>query len=183
MLKKIKLKIGHYILRKAIIKHNHSPQLITLSQAKKVAFLFDAQSSQSVAEVKSFLKYFLKLNIDVDVLGFIDGVKNKKEYISTLHINYFNMNDVNFFGVPNSRKIDTFINKKYDFLINLSLENSFCTKYLALLSQSKYRIGVFSKERFFDYDLMFNLKVKSLGYFIEYLIHYLELINTNNNEK
>ena len=133
-------------------------------------------------EVKSALKYFVKLNIDVDVLGFVNSRTIGSDYLSTLHINYFNIKDVDVFGIPSSRKTHSFIKKKYDFLINLSLDNSFPTKYLALLSKSKYRIGVYSVDRDLNYDLMFNLKVKSLSYFIKNIIHYLELIDKNNEK-
>ena len=89
---------------------------------------------------------------------------------------------MNLIGIPNSKKINLFIKKKYEILINLSLKNSFPTKYLALKSNSKYRIGIYTDSNNRDYDLMMKLKIKSLDYFKKHLIHYLEIID-NNNEK
>ena len=182
MFQGLRLRIGNYMLRRVISEFRHSPALVTLSQAKKIAFLFDAKNDQSVLEVKKLLKYFLKLNIDVDVLGFVNSRKRGIDHISTLHINYFSLEDVDVFGIPKSRKTNSFINSRYDFLINLSLDNSFATKCLALLSKSKYRIGVYSSDSDLSYDLMFNLKIKSLSFFAKNLIHYLELIDKNNEE-
>ena len=62
------------------------------------------------------------------------------------------------------------------------MTNSFETKYIALLSAATYKVGVYENNNLFYYDLMFKLKIQSLNYFIEHLIHYLELID-NNNEK
>ena len=67
-------------------------------------------------------------------------------------------------------------------LINLSIDNSFETRCLTLLSNAKYKIGVYDLDDVLSYDLMFKLKVKSLDYFTENLIHYLELIDKNNEK-
>ena len=103
-------------------------------------------------------------------------------HLSTIHVNYFNLKHLNLFGVPDSQKTTRFMSKDYDMLINLSFNNSFPTRYLTLKSNSKYRIGVFSKKNQFNYDLMFKLKVLSIQYFITHLISYLELINENNEK-
>jgi hypothetical protein len=182
MLDQIKSKVSHYFLKKELSKVRKKNKLVTLSNANKIGILFDSKSSKSIQETKFLLKYFLNRNIEVNVLGFINSSKKDNIHIATIHTNYFNLNDVNIFGVPNSNKINTFLNKKYDILINLSLTNSFVTKYIALLSTAKYKVGVYENNNLFYYDLMFKLKIQSLNYFIEHLIHYLELID-NNNEK
>ena len=67
-------------------------------------------------------------------------------------------------------------------LINLSLKSSFETNYLALLSDSQFKVGLYCNNCVFVYDLMLKLKIQSLEYFIKHVIHYLELID-NNHEK
>ncbi|MBE38041.1 MAG: hypothetical protein CMP50_05315 [Flavobacteriales bacterium] len=182
MLDQIKLKIRHYFLKKELSKVSKKNKLIRLSNAKKIGILFDAKSSKSIQEIKFLLKYFLNRNIEVNILGFVNSSKKDNVHIATIHMNYFNLNDVNIFGLPNSNKTNLFMQKKYDILINLSLTNSFETKYIALLSAAKYKVGICENNNLFYYDLMFKLKIQSLNYFIEHLIHYLELID-NNNEK
>ena len=178
----IKLKIANYLLDKDVAQQNRDSELITLSKAKKIAVLFDAVDENSGKEVNALLKYFLKKNIDVDVLGFVNNTKMESFHLSTIHVNYFNLKNLNLFDIPNSQKTIRFISKDYDMLINLSFNNSFPTRYLALKSNSKYRIGVLSKNYKFNYDLMFKLKVLSIEYFITHLISYLELINENNEK-
>ena len=99
-----------------------------------------------------------------------------------MHINYFTLKDVNFFGIPNNLKTDSFLRNKFDLLINLSLKNSFPTKYISLMSKAQFKIGMSYDNNEMDYDLVFKLKIKSLNYLIENIIHYLEIIN-HNNEK
>ena len=180
MFSNIKSKITYHILQKELSKKNRKPKVIRLSDTKKIALLFDAKSSNDIIKVKSLLKYFLNKNIDVDVLGFVEKNKMEDIHLSSLHINYFNLKDLNFIGIPNSKKLKNFMSKKYDFLINLSLDNSFPTKYLAFKSISKFKIGVFLHGFKCGYDFMFNLKIKSLDYFLEHLVSYLELIDRNN---
>ena len=179
MFQKIKLKISDYFLKRHLRKFIYPSQLITLSSAKKIMVLFDVKNVDSIVEIKVFLKYLLKKNIDVDVWGYIDNRNSK--YISTLHLNYFNINDADIFGVPNSDRIKLLLRKEFDICINLSLDHTFATKYIALLSKSKYRIGIYSNNNT-DYNLMLKLKIKSLKYFIKKIIHYLELIDQNNEE-
>ena len=182
MFNDLKFKISNYILRKDVLNSKHSPKLIELSRAKKVAVLFDAHDSKSIVEVKYLLKYFLKLNIDVAVLGFVNEKQNASFHISTLHINYFNLNDTSFLGFPKSNKITSFLREEYDFLINLSLTNSFPTKYLTFNAKTNYRIGIDTLDPSLNYDLMFKIKVKRLNYLIKNIIHYLELIDRNNEK-
>ena len=103
-------------------------------------------------------------------------------HLSTLHFNYINLKDLSFWGVPNSTVVERFFSKEFDMLINLSLSNSFCTKYVTLNSKSKFRVGVFSQNNKLRYDLMFNLKIKSLDFFIKNVIYYLEMIDKNNEK-
>ena len=179
----IKLKISHYILKKELLKVRREKKIVTLSNVKSVGVLFDATSSKAIKEIKSLVKYLVDQNIDVNVLGFIKNTKKDNIHIATIHINYFNLNDVTLLGIPSSKKTTSFLEKKYDMLINLSLINSFQTKYLALLSVAQYKVGVYDDNTLLAYDLMFRLKIKSLNYFRQHVIHYLELINNNNNEK
>ena len=182
MFDQIKSKISHYFLRKEISQSIPIKKIVTLSEAKTIGILFDAKGPKSIKEIKSLLKYFLDMNIDVHILGFIKSRKKDSIHISTIHLNYFNLNDVNLFDIPNSKKTNSFLERQYDILINLSLINSFPTKYLALLSFAKYKIGIYDNNILFSYDLMFKLKIKSLNYFKKYLIEYLELINKNNEK-
>ena len=182
MFKKLKLKIQHYILSRNLLRLKRMSKLVTLSEANKIGVLFDAKTPHSVTQIKSFLKYLLKKNIDIDILGFVDGVKKDSMYLSTIHINYFKSDDLNILGIPNSLKTHRFMQNQYDIIINLSLNNSFSTKYLTLMSNSKYRIGVYGNNYKFNYDLMFKLKVQSLDYFIEQLKYYLEIIDKNNEK-
>ena len=183
MLSNIKLKIANYILFKEINTNVRKADLVILSKAKKIGVLFDANSENTVSQIKLLLKYFLKKNIDVEILGFVQDKKMDAHHLSTLHINYFNFNDVSLLGFPKSKKTNDFLMKSYDILINLSLDNSFPTKYLSFKSNAKFKIGIFRKREVLKYDLLFKLKIKSINYLIEQLTYYLELINKNNEKQ
>ncbi|MBF26147.1 MAG: hypothetical protein CMP49_06540 [Flavobacteriales bacterium] len=183
MLNQFKLKIASFILKNEFLKNDESQELITLSSSKKIGLLFEADHSQSIQCVKQLLKYFSKFHFSIDALGFVNSRKEDSVHISTIHMNYFNLTDLNLFGIPNSQKIKQFCENEYDILINLSLNNNFQLKYLAFTSNAKYKVGIFDSDKVFNYDLMFKLKVKTLDYFIEHLIYYLELIDKNNEKQ
>ena len=60
MLSTIKLKIANYLLERAVQTQNRQSELITLSNAKKIAVLFDSVDENSLKEVNDLLKYFVK---------------------------------------------------------------------------------------------------------------------------
>ena len=183
MFSQLKLKLGHYLLKKNLLQQDNSSELITLSNAKRIGVLFEANNSKSIQCVKRLVKYFVNLNLEIDALGLVNRRKEDSVHLSTIHVNYFNLSDLNFFGIPNSQKTQQFQDKEFDILINLSLDDNFQTKYLALMSNARYRVGVYGLDKSFNYDLMFKLKVRSLDYLIEHLIYYLELIDKNNEKQ
>ena len=173
--------IANYFLARDIRYLNiREKKLITLSEANSVGVLFDADSSGDLSVVKSFVKFLLKKNIDVYVLGFVDDSKMKTIHLSSIHIDYFNLSDLTFFGFPNSPKTNIFLSKKYDILVNLSLKNSFPTRCLSLKAKATFKIGSLIDKFSFGYDLMLNIKVKFLQYFVQNVTYYLELIDKNN---
>tara|TARA_Y100000589_G_scaffold31081_1_gene25990 strand:- start:3704 stop:4252 length:549 start_codon:yes stop_codon:yes gene_type:complete len=182
MFTQLRVQIANYLLIKKIEKINNNLNLITISNSKKIGLLFDANSPNDILLIKQLVKKFLIKNIDVNVLGFVNQNDYSDYHLSSLHINYFNLNDLNWLLYPKSKNIDNFYLNKYDIVINLSLDNSFPTKCITLLSRSKCKIGIFSSNYKLSYDLMFNLKVASLSYFIKELTHYLDLINQNNEK-
>jgi len=182
MFKVIQKKIRNFFLQKELSKLNRDRRFVTLSQSKVVAVLFDATSPLDILTIKSFLKYLLNKGIDTHMLGYVQDRKMEPIHLATLHINYFNMQHLNFLGIPNTEIVSTFLSRDYDMLINLSVTNSFPTRYLSFKSNAFYKVGSYEKINQHHYDLMIKLKILSLDFFTTNLIHYLELIDKNNEK-
>ena len=182
LLNRIKKIISNYLLSKRIKNLHRKSKIIPFSKSKKAALLFDATSSEAISSIKILLKFFLKKNIDVFVLGFVNMKKNSSFHLSTIHINYYNLSEINFFGFPKSKKLNDFASINYDFLINLSMENTFSLKYLSFITKSNFKIGVYNSDDNEIYDFLLVMKIKSIEHLVEQTIFYLEQIN-NNNEK
>jgi hypothetical protein len=182
LLNRIKKIISNYLLSKKTKSQYRKSKIIPFSKSKKAALLFDATSLEAISSIKILLKFFLKKNIDVFVLGFVNMKKNSSFHLSTIHINYYNLSEINFFGFPKSKKLNDFASINYDFLINLSMENTFSLKYLSLITKSNFKIGVYNSDDNEIYDFLLVMKIKSIEHLVEQTIFYLEQIN-NNNEK
>lgn len=178
----IKKITSNYILSRQSKNQHRNSKIIPFVNAKKVALLFDATSSKAISTIKILLKFFLKKNIDVFVLGFVNKKRNSSFHLSSIHINYYNLNEINFFGFPKSKKLNDFTLINYDFLINLSMENTFSLKYLSFITKSNFKIGVYNMDDNEIYDFLLVMKIKSIEHLVEQTIFYLEQIN-NNNEK
>lgn len=180
MFSQLKLKIANYLLDRSIKDRSVQKKIVTLSEAKKIGVLFDAKSSNDIAELKILLKFFLHKNIDVSILGFVNKSYMESYHLSSIHIDYFNIKDLTIFGFPNSKKTTSFMNQKFDIVINLSVEDSFATRCLTLKSNTRFKIGMLLDKSVLVYDFMLKPKIKSLNYLIKNLIYYLELIDKNN---
>ena len=155
---------------------------MTLTNSKVIGILFNADDVQDILQVKSFIKYLVSKNIEVHVLGFVNSNNMDSIHLSSLHFNYFNKNDLNFIGIPYTIIPKSFHNRYYDILINFSVSDSFPIKYLAVKSDAAYKVGPYNNKSNSYYDLMIKLKLDSIEYFIQNVVHYLELIDKNNEK-
>lgn len=112
---------------------------------RHMAILFDASSLEDKNEVLRFAKLFDKLRIQVHLLAYLDY----KAGTSGLPFRHFNRGDVNFFFIPDNSDIRTFLDFKYDLLINADLSQNLSIHYLAVLAFAPFKVG--PKSQFDEY--------------------------------
>ncbi len=102
-----------------------------------MAILFDASDLEDKTEVLRFAKLFDKLRIQVHLLAYLDY----KAGTSGLPFRHFNRGDVSFFFIPSNSDIRTFLDFKYDLLVNADLSQNLSIHYLAALAHSPFKVG------------------------------------------
>ncbi len=88
--------------------------------------------------------------------------------------------DINFAFIPFSEDAKSFMEKKYDVLIDINPSRVFPLTYIATLSPSPMKVGVDndSDTQNSPYDLMIQTgHVINIGTFLEQVAHYLSIIN------
>ena len=112
-------------------------------------------------------------------LGFVDDLTIPDYCVVAYSGYYFNRKDLNWYKLPKSDYINTFINKEYDILIDLSTSNDLILQYIIGLSKAKFKVG--RQRRGFEkyFDLMIRIKKRvPMRDFADQAIHYLTVLKS-----
>ena len=170
----LKVKYHNYKFSKAIKSLRAKRASVDFDRAETVGLLFDATELNNREIVLKFAKTLEKKGKKVRLLGFV----NIKEETDNLAFPNFNLKSLNLALLPD-KSIDAqeFMEKDFDVLINLSLDETVPLEYIAALSNAKFRVGPFT-ERTVCYELMIDVtKSKGLDAFIHQAQFFLEKMN------
>jgi len=151
----------------------------TFSKTKKIGIIFNGFLKENIDVTRQFIDYFKGKDISCDALGFVNKKKMNEFNLASLNIDYFNLNDCNFFGFPNTDKVRNFVSEKFDILVNISEEEHLMYNYIVAHSLAKFKIG---KNNNILYNLLINTKSKLSQDFVSEVIFYLDLISKNNTK-
>ena len=176
-MRNLKLNTGIRSLNKKLRTYKRIRESHNLETAKTAGILFTPTDQASFEQIKQFLTYLGNYKLQIYVLGYIDAKIIPESFLFWKGINLFSRKELSWAMVPNTPVVTDFIDKPFDLLLDLSLENFFPVEYIARLSKSKFKIGRFT-ESHSGYDLMFDIeKEKSLDAYLGYIKQYLNLIN------
>ena len=160
-------------------KKINSQPFFSFSKTKKVGIIFNGLKKENTDITRQLIDYFKTKGISCEALGFVNQKKMNEFNLASLNVDYFNLQDCNFFGFPKSDKVNNFTSEKFDFLINIAQENNLIYDYLVSHSSAKFRIGKNNEKL---YNLLINTKSNLSKDFVTEVIFYLDLISKNNEQ-
>jgi hypothetical protein len=173
----IRKKIGYFILNKKIPGLSRKKQFVNLSDAGTIGILFHQTDDESFAAVQDLLKSLASEGKQIAAIGYIDSKKIPDFYLLRKGFNFFCIDDLNWFFQPEPAFINDFIEREFDILINLSIDNRFPVEYIYALSKAKFKTGKY-RNGSSHADLAIDIKDnRDVGYLIKHIIHYLRIIN------
>ena len=176
-MRNLKLNAGIRSLNKKLRQFKRIRESHNLETAKTAGILFTPTDQVSFEQIKQFLTYLGNYKLQIYVLGYIDAKTIPESFLFWKGINLFSRKELNWYLIPKTPVVTDFIDKPFDVLLDLSLDDFFPVEYIARLSKSKFKVGRFT-ENHNSYDLMFELeKGNSLDSYLEYIKKYLNLIN------
>ena len=182
MKKNLRHKIAHFVFvnefRNKVTKSN----VIPFDQATTIGILYDSSNEADYEIVRKYVKELREIHHkDVLALGFYDQKELPTLRFSKLGLDFFTLKDLNWVYKPISGIVKRFVNKEFDILIDLHLNNQIPLNYVAASSNAKFKIGKYSKnaENYYSFMLIVGEQTQ-LPAFIEQVNHYLKLIK---NEK
>jgi len=173
----IKLKFAWWVLEKAHKKAKRDASFQNFSTAKNIGIIFNASQQETYEIAKKYIQTLSKKEgVKLKALGFVDSKEVLDFYQKTNNFEYFSRKNLNWYGKPNNPNTQSFIETKFDMLIDLSLIDDFPIQYIVGLSKASFKVGCVKSNKEF-YDFMIDLGEKTnLKFFIEQLEHYLGMI-------
>ncbi len=154
---KIRSKFGDYTLKRSVKKQTRKLKSCNLHQAKSIGILFDATQMVSFEIVKGLAKELSGNANDIMVLGYVDSKQMIDHYLIRKGFEFFTRNELNWYKKPHGETIDKFINKEFDILYYLNLEDLYPLRYILALSKAKFKTGKFIEND--EYlDLMIDIE-------------------------
>lgn len=176
----LRKRMGMYSFNKERSRLEPQRRMTNLQRAKRIGILYTLEEVPDYDKVSEFVAELQHEHKEVKALGFVKNKNLVSRFLPKLSFDFFSKKDLTWYYKPIHNTVRDFIEKDFDILINLSLQDSFPLKYICGLSRSLCKVGKFSEENVLYYDLMIDSK--STISFDEYLgqvKHYLTIINSD----
>jgi hypothetical protein len=176
----LKLNAGKRSLNKQLRLFKRIRESHNLDTAKTAGILFTPSDQLSFEQIKHFLTYLGDYKLQIYVIGYIDAKTIPESFLFWKGINLFSRKELSWSMIPKTPVVNDFIDKPFDVLLDLSLNDFFPVEYIARLSKSKFKVGRYTSNHD-AYDLMFDIdKTSTLDSYLEFIKKYLNLINKKN---
>lgn len=180
MLAKVKDKIANYIITRKFKKVARIREFVNLSEAFQIGLISELDSKTTYRIIEDFKEYLQKEERIHYIYSFYYVPLNtlSTEYNNTQWKTFLCLNDINFLKLPKKGRIDNFVEKFYDIVIDLSFSDAHVIRYVLACVNARLKIGpsVPCKQQF--YDIIVNMKEeKDLKKLIETILTLLIVVN------
>ncbi len=175
----IKQTVGNLILNRNISRLERDKKFVSFSDARNVGIVYLVSNQGIFNKVKLLIRKLNSPYRQVMALGFVDRDSIPDYCVAANSGYYFDKKDLNWYGAPKNNYIKEFINKEFDIIIDLTLEEVYVLQYIVALSKSKLKVGRFSKSTEKYYDLMIKNDNNTLSdEYIDQILHYLDILKS-----
>jgi len=173
----IKEKAGILALNKELKTLKRETSIQNFESAVTAGFIFDGDDREKYQRAKEFIEYTEKKNIRIFGIGYAARSEQIAYFPYKNGINYFGLDEINWYGKPTNPVVDDFLKRKYDLLLDLSQTDLFPIHYIFALSTAKFKItNNCVKAKYADFVLQLENSEK-LDNYITQIKHYLEGIH------
>ena len=152
-----------------------------IDSMRSVGILFENTGNMYVIANK-MMKFFLSRKIKISAIAYENikrsEIENRKQ-IPT-YIKLFIKSDLTWYNKPDCDETDKFLSQKFDVLIDISRSSDYVFRYIATLSQAKFKIGGIQYKND-PFDLILLEKSNEITKFVSLIINFLSTIKVQNN--
>ena len=124
----IKKKIGQYYFKKGQSKQVSTRKIVNLKEARSVGILYTLDDVQDYDTVSTFVTELQHDRKEVKALGYVKNKNLISRFLPKLSYDFISRKDINWYFKPIHTKVEDFINKEFDILIDLNLQDLFATE-------------------------------------------------------
>jgi hypothetical protein len=185
LFKNVRLKIGKRILDNKLARSKRNVSYSNISLVKKIGIVWDASKPEDFAALSRFHLKMNERNIEVKVIGYFPGKELPDQYTAIRYLSCLRKHEINFFYQPISSEAETFINTRFDVLIDINFKKIFPLHFITSLSNAGLKTGLFDSESTeSQFDLMMEMKYPvDIDNYLSQIIQYLEIINSGTEKK
>jgi hypothetical protein len=180
LFKQIRLKIGDVILRNKMAGKKRKAHYSNINQVKNIGIVWDASKIDDFACLSRFYQKMHENKTDVKILGYFDGNNLPNQFTAVRYLSIVKKEELNFFYHPVSSDTHTFVDNRFDVLIDINFKKLLPLQYISSLSNAGFKVGLFDSETIdTPFDLMMDLKGPvGVEDYLNQVVHYLEMINS-----
>jgi len=172
----IKIKVARYNLVNELKHLKRSVAFNNFETATTVGFIFDAADREKYQLARDFMESVEKQNNRIFGIGFASNSNQIAYFPYKQGVDYFGLNEINWFGKPENPAIKDFLKRNFDILIDLSFTDIFPAEYLFALSHARFKISNKSaKTKYADFTIELRNSDK-LDNYIAHIKQYLKVI-------
>lgn len=180
----IKKKIGTYILKKELVKHRIHKETVNLQEAKHIGILYKVSDEETHNCIEEFIKSLQDKDIDVSTLGFADYKEIPHYCYPKIKHKILTLKNLNWHYKPTGMDVHDFINKDFDIIMDLSMEDFLPFKYVLSHSKAKFIVGKYDDSSTHFYDMMLKVDNSTkINDFIKIVVEYLNIIKKHRECK
>ncbi len=138
--------LGRRAINSYLRKNKRQVNACNIHDAKTIGILFNATHQISFDIVKEMVKNIANKKNKIEVLGYVDSKNLIDHYLYRKGFDFFTHKQLNWYYKPVDETVHSFIEKKFDILINLSLDEPYPIQYIVALSKAKFKVGKYSQE-------------------------------------
>ncbi len=179
----IRNKIGYFIIKRKVRNLSRNKEFINIADAGKVGVLFKQTDEENFEAVQDCVRMLAEGGKQVFVIGYVDSKEIPDFYLLRKGFNFFCRNDINWYGIPQPAFVNDFIEREFDLLIDLSLDNVFPIDYIFAISKARFKTGEYAvRAEHADLSIDTGLN-RNVGYLTQQIYHYLSILNKKQQNK
>ena len=176
--RKLRKRIGEFLINRKFGKVKRNIKATNLNSSKTVAIIFKVEGNDNLSVLKEFLNYLVEKKNLIETIGFGYNRLIPLGYLKDSRLSILTPQNTNLFFFPKNEITETFINKEFDLLIDLSNGSNTTLKYILAASKAKFKVGKYTLHNNF-YDLMIDTSKNddNFAFYIDQIKHFLTNIN------